>query len=114
MNNKPIIQKLRLVITGVDKTGALKTWAHFALNGRYWRHLISGLDNYLTPTPPSTPPPPSAKFTHPPPPVNLHHRHQPHQKSWMGITRSPLPCNQVKYPYPFLGVIFMVILHDFI
>ena len=35
-NNKYILQNLSLVIPVVDKTGALKTWAHFALNNRYW------------------------------------------------------------------------------
>ena len=32
----------------------------------------------------------------------------------MGITRSPLPQIQVKLPLPFWGVIFRVILYDFI
>ena len=35
-NKKSIVHNLRLVILGVDKTGALKTWAHFYINDRYW------------------------------------------------------------------------------
>ena len=42
-NKKSIFHNLRLIIPGVDKTGALKTWAHFSIDDRYWRHLISGL-----------------------------------------------------------------------
>ena len=41
-NKKSIGHNLCLVISGVGKTGALKTWAHFDLNDKYWRHLISG------------------------------------------------------------------------
>ena len=33
---KTIVHNLRLVIPGVDKIGALKTWAHFYLDDRYW------------------------------------------------------------------------------
>ena len=43
MNKKSIVQNLHLIIPGVDKTGALKTWAHFAIDERYWRNSISGL-----------------------------------------------------------------------
>ena len=42
-NKKSIVRNLRLIIPGVEKTGALKTWAHFAIDDRYWRHLVSGL-----------------------------------------------------------------------
>ena len=35
-NKKSIVRNLHLIIPGVDKTGALKTWAHFSLDDRYW------------------------------------------------------------------------------
>ena len=35
INKKSIVHKLCLIIPGVEKTGALKTWAHFAIDGRY-------------------------------------------------------------------------------
>ena len=56
-NKKSIFHNLRLIIPGVDKTGALKTWVHFSLDERYWQHLISGLDNSSTSTPPAPPHP---------------------------------------------------------
>ena len=34
-NKKSIVHNLRLIIPGVDKTRALKTWAHFAINDGY-------------------------------------------------------------------------------
>ena len=90
-NKKSIFHNLRLIIPGVDKPGALKKWEHFAINDRYWQHLISGLEKSLTSTPPAPPPPyhciphsstpPSSP--HPPPsptPVNPHHWHQPQRQ----------------------------------
>ena len=56
-NKKLIVHNLRLIIPGVNKTGALKTWAHFAIYDRYWQHLISGLWTSSTSTPPALPPP---------------------------------------------------------
>ena len=48
-----IVHNLLLIIPEVDKAGTLKTWAHFAIDDRYWQHLISGLGNYSTSTPPA-------------------------------------------------------------
>ena len=88
-NKKFIIRNLRLIIPGVDKTGVLKTWNHFALDYRYWRHLISGLITSLTsnPFPPiplwsalTNPPLPPPTPTPPPSPVNINHWHTPHQQ----------------------------------
>ena len=59
-NKKSIVHNLQLIIPEVDKAGTLKTWAHFAIDDRYWQHLISGLGNSSTSTPP-TPPPPSSE-----------------------------------------------------
>ena len=53
MNKMYIVYNLCLVIPGVDKTGALKTWVRFSLDDRYWQHLISGLGNSLMSTPPA-------------------------------------------------------------
>ena len=62
-NKKSIVHSLRLIIPGVDKTGALKKWAYFSINDRYWRHLISGLGNSSTSIPPPPPLPPSIHIT---------------------------------------------------
>ena len=35
-NKKYIVHNLRLIIPGLDKNGAIKTWAHFAIDDRYW------------------------------------------------------------------------------
>ena len=63
-NKKSIFHNLRLTIPGVRKTGAPKTWAHFAIDNRYRQHLISGLGTSLKPTPLAPPPPPSEERTH--------------------------------------------------
>ena len=47
-NKKPIVHNLRLIIPGGDKTGALKTWAHFTIDDRYWQHLIPVLGTSST------------------------------------------------------------------
>ena len=47
-NNISIIHTLRLIIPVVEKIEELKKWAHFALDDRYWRHLISGLGTSST------------------------------------------------------------------
>ena len=51
-NKKSIVYNLRLIIPGLDETGALKTWAHFDLYEKYWRNLISCLGNSSILTPP--------------------------------------------------------------
>ena len=64
MGKKSIVHNLQLIIPGVDKNGALKTWAHFSIDDRYWRHLISGLGTSSTSAPPAPPPTPSKERTH--------------------------------------------------
>ena len=49
-NKKYIIHNLQLIISGVDKNRALKTWAHFDIDERYRQHLISGLGTSLAST----------------------------------------------------------------
>ena len=35
-NKKSIVHNLQLIIPEVDKARTLKTWAHFAIDDRYW------------------------------------------------------------------------------
>ena len=61
---KSIVRSLRLIILRVEKTRALKIWAHFAVDDRYWGHLISGLGTSSASTPPA--PAPSIYRAHSP------------------------------------------------
>ena len=54
-NKKSIVHNLHLVIPGAVKNGALKTWAHVALDDKYCYHVISGLRNSSTSTTPAPP-----------------------------------------------------------
>ena len=50
-NKKTLVHNIALVVPTIYQYGSLKLWAHLSLDDRYWKYLINGISNKLTPPP---------------------------------------------------------------